>query len=92
MQFEVPMKGNVSGYVCNHGSPSGERDTASPRLCAMLRTQASDEELDDVFSRRPLYCGRAGSDVIGCRRPTGGVFICMLHTRVTLTAFPHSEP
>ncbi len=28
----VPMKKqNVSGYVCNHGSPSGERDTASPR-------------------------------------------------------------
>ncbi len=25
------MKGNVSGYVCNHGSPSGERDTVSPR-------------------------------------------------------------
>ncbi len=24
-------KKNVSGYVCNHGSPSGERDTASPR-------------------------------------------------------------
>ncbi len=24
-------KPNVSGYVCNHGSPSGERDTASPR-------------------------------------------------------------
>ncbi len=24
-------KQNVSGYVCNHGSPSGERDTASPR-------------------------------------------------------------
>ncbi len=24
-------KDNVSGYVCNHGSPSGERDTASPR-------------------------------------------------------------
>ncbi len=22
---------NVSGYVCNHGSPSGERDTASSR-------------------------------------------------------------
>ncbi len=42
------MKGNVSGYVCNHGSPSGERDTASPRLWAMLRTQASDEEADDV--------------------------------------------
>ncbi len=51
------MKGNVSGYVCNHGSPSGERDTASPRIRAMLRTQASDEEADDVFSRRHLYCG-----------------------------------
>ncbi len=54
----------------------------------MLRTQALDEEVDDVFSQRPLYCGRAGSDVIGCRRPKGGVFICMLQTRVTLTAFP----
>ncbi len=51
------MEGNVSGYVCNHGSPNGERDTASPRLWAMLRTQASDEEADDVFSRRHLYCG-----------------------------------
>ncbi len=73
-QFEVPMKGNVSGYVCNHGSPSGERDTASPRLWAMLRTQASDEEADDVFSRRSFYYGRAGSDVMGCRWPTDGVF------------------
>ncbi len=56
------------------GSPSGERDTASPRFWAMLRTQASDEEADDVFSRRSLYYGRAGSDVMGCRRPTDGVF------------------
>ncbi len=24
-------KQNVSGYVCNHGSPNGERDTVSPR-------------------------------------------------------------
>ncbi len=47
---------------------------------------------DDVFSRRPLYYGRAGNDVICCRRPTGGVFICMLHTRVTLTAFPIATP
>ncbi len=59
----------------------------------MLRTQALDEEVDDVFSRHfPLYCGRAGSDVIGCRRPTGGVFVCMLQTRVTLTAFPIATP
>ncbi len=74
MQFEFPMKGNVSGYVCNHGSPSGERDTASPRLWAMLRMQASDEEADDVFSWRSLYYGRAGSDVMGYRQPTDGVF------------------
>ncbi len=53
---------------------------------------SEDEEEDDVFSRRPLYYGRAGSGVIGCRRPTGGVFIYMLHTRVTLTAFPIATP
>ncbi len=29
--FLLNNKQNVSGYVCNHGSPSGERDTASPR-------------------------------------------------------------
>ncbi len=44
------------------------------------------------FPGAPLYCGRAGSDVIGCRRPTGGVFVCMLQTRVTLTAFPIATP
>ncbi len=34
---QVPR--NVSGYVCNHGSPSGERDTASPRGCYGERPQ-----------------------------------------------------
>ncbi len=58
----------------------------------MLRTQASDEEVDDVFYRRPLYCGRAGSDVIGCHRPTGCVFVYMFQTRVTLTDFPVATP
>ncbi len=67
--------------------PNGEQDAVSPRLCAMLQTQASDEGIDDVFSRCPLYCGRAGSDVIGCRRPTDGVFVCMLQTWVMLTFF-----
>ncbi len=86
------MKGNVSGYVCNHGSPSGERDTASPRLWAMLRTQASDEEANDVFSRRPLYCGRAGSDVIGCRRPTSGVFYMYTSSTGHADDVPHSDP
>ncbi len=41
----------------------------------VLLKVSEDEEANDVFSRRPLYCGRAGSDVIGCRRPTSGVFI-----------------
>ncbi len=58
----------------------------------MLRTQASDEEVNDVSSRHPLYCGRAGSDVMGCRRPTSGVLYCMLQTRVTLKAFPIATP
>ncbi len=34
-----PGPQNVSGYVCNHGSPSGERDTASPRGCYGERRQ-----------------------------------------------------
>ncbi len=40
-----------------------------------------EEEVNDVFSQHPLYRGRAGSDVIGCHRPTGGVFIyvCFKH-------------
>ncbi len=29
--YGLQMMKTVSGYVCNHGSPSGERDTASPR-------------------------------------------------------------
>ncbi len=82
-QFEVPMKGNVSGYVCNHGSP---------RLWAMLRTQASDVEADDVFSRRPFYCGRAGSDVMGCRRPTVGVFTYVSSDTSHAEGVLHSDP
>ncbi len=30
-QSRVSVCEIVSGYVCNHGSPNGERDTASPR-------------------------------------------------------------
>ncbi len=30
-ELKATVKETVSGYVCNHGSPSGERDTASPR-------------------------------------------------------------
>ncbi len=86
------MEGNVSGYVCNHGSPNGERDTASPRLWAMLRMQASDEEADDVISRRHLYCG---TPVVTSWAVAGQqvVFLHMyLQTRVTLRAFPVATP
>ncbi len=86
------MEGNVSGYVCNHGSPNGERDTASPRLWTMLRTQASDEEADDVFSLRHLYCG---TPVVTSWAVAGQqvVFLHMyLQTRVTLRAFPVATP
>ncbi len=58
----------------------------------MLRTQDSDKEVDDVFPGAPLYCGRAGSDVIGCQWPTCGVFVCMFQTWVTLTSFPIVTP
>ncbi len=86
------MEGNVSGYVCNHGSPNGERETASPRLWAMLRTQASDEEADDVFSRRHLYCG---TPVVTSWAVAGQqvVFLHMyLQTQVTLRAFLVATP
>ncbi len=86
------MKGNVSGYVCNHGSPSGERDTASPGLWAMLRTQASDEEADDVSSRRHLYCGTPVVTSWAVAWPTGGVFSYVSSDRVTLRAFPVATP
>ncbi len=71
---------------------NGERDTASPRLWAMLRTQASGEEADDVFSRRPLYCGHAGSDVMGCRRPAGGVFTYVSSDTSHAEGVPRSDP
>ncbi len=52
----------------------------------MLRTQASDEEADDVF-----YCGHAGSDVMGCRRPTGGVFTYVSSDTSHAEGVPHSD-
>ncbi len=50
------------------------------------------KKVDDVFSQRPLYCGRAGSDDIGCCGPTCCVLVCVLQTQVTLTAFPIATP
>ncbi len=58
----------------------------------MLRMQSSDEEVDEVFSRRPLYSGRVGSDGIGFHQATGCVFVCMLQTQVMLTAFLIATP
>ncbi len=59
---------------------------------ASNKTVSEDEEVDDVFSRQPLYCGRAGSDVMGCRRPTGGVFTYVSSYTSHAEGVPHSDP
>ncbi len=59
---------------------------------ASNKTVSEDEEENDVFSRRPLYCGLAGSDVIGCRRPTSGVFIYVYSSTGHADDVPHSDP
>ncbi len=69
-----------------------EKTVLLPDCTLQTKQSMKTKEVDDVFSRRPLYCGRAGSDVIGCRWPTSGVFVCMLQTRVTLTLFPIATP
>ncbi len=46
------------------------------------RPVSEDEEEDDVFSQRSLYYGRAGGDVMGCRRPKLKIF---QHARIIST-------
>ncbi len=69
-----------------------EKTVLLPDCTLQTNQSVKTKDVDDVFSRCPLYCGSAGSDVIGCRRPTGGVLICMLQTRVTLMALPIGTP
>ncbi len=57
-----------------------------------IKQSLKTKKMDDVLPGAPLYCSRAMSDIIGCRRPTCGVFVCMLQTRVKLTAFPIATP
>ncbi len=59
---------------------------------ASNRTVSEDEEEDDVSSRHPLYCGRAGSDVMCCHRPTSGVFILYASDTSHAEGVPHSDP
>ncbi len=40
----------------------------------------------------PLYCGHAGSDVMGCRRPTGGVFTYVSLDTSHAEGVPRSDP
>ncbi len=56
----------------------------------MLQTNQSVK--NDVSSLRPLYCGRAGSDVMGCRQPTSGVFILYASGMGHADDVPHSDP
>ncbi len=59
---------------------------------ASNKTVSEDEEEDDVFSRLPLYYGRAGSDVMGCHRPTDGVFTYVSSDTSHAEGVPHSNP
>ncbi len=59
---------------------------------ASNRPVSEDEEEDDVFSRRSFYYGSAGSDVIGCRRPTDGVFSYVSSDTSHAEGVPHSVP
>ncbi len=61
-------------------------------LHASNKTVSEDEEEHDVFSLRPLYCGHAGSDIIGCRRQTGGVFTYVSSDTSHAEGVPHSDP
>ncbi len=50
---------NVSGYVCNHGSPSGKRDTASPRgrygnALSVTRSEDTYVKTPPVGRRQPM--------------------------------------
>ncbi len=60
MQYiKSDLKRNVSGYVCNHGSPSGERDTASPRgrygdALSVTRSEDTYEKTPPVGRRQPM--------------------------------------
>ncbi len=66
-----------------------EKNCTLTRMHASNKTVSEDEEEDDVFSRRPLYYGHAGSDVMGCRRPTDGVFT---YVSSDTRAFPIATP
>ncbi len=85
------MKGNVSGYVCNHGSPSGERELRPLGFGPCFGRKLQTKKLM-MYSPGGTYIWHAGSDVMGCRRPAGGVFTYVSSDRVTLRAFPVATP
>ncbi len=59
---------------------SNSRKSFLPVECTLQTKQSlKTKKRMTYFPGAPLYCGRAGSDVIGCRRPTGGVFVCFRH-------------
>ncbi len=56
--WTLPARARIQTH--NLGLPQVSSPTLYPlgHDCPMLRTQASDEDVDDVFSRRPLHCSR----------------------------------
>ncbi len=69
-----------------------EKTVLFPDCTLQTKQLVKTKKVDDVFSRHPLYCGRAGSDVIGCHRPIGGVFIYVCFRHEFWTAFPIATP
>ncbi len=62
-------------FLASAHNDNREKTVHFPDCTLQTKQSVKMKEVDDVF----LYCGRAGSDVIGCRRPTGGVFIHESH-------------
>ncbi len=56
------------------------------------RPVSEDEKADDVISRQALILWHAGSDVMGCRRPTGGVFTYVSSDTSHAEGVPRSDP
>ncbi len=54
------------------------------------RPVSEDEEKLMMYS--PFYYGRAGSDVMGCRRPTDGVFTYVSSDTSHAEGVPRSDP
>ncbi len=54
-----------------------EKNVLLPECMLQTKQSVKTKEVDDVFSRRPMYCGRAGSNVIG--QQIMFLYVCFRH-------------